>query len=143
MIWPLLIPAGLVAWNLLRVGKAAADLLPTVTGYRFRSGKIIVLLQLTNPTREDLYINYVFLDLIGGNQTVGQIRLQDQAKTFQIPGDQSRTFDVPVTPLVGSLVTAILTHLASGGTAPDIRVSGYIRANEIRVPIDQTISFLK
>lgn len=138
----LLIPAALVAFNLLSVGSAAAKLLATVKGYKIRGGKLIILAQFTNPTRELLYVNYIFLDLLGNGTPVGQTRLENLKETFQIPGDTTKEFEIPFQVLYSSLITTILAHLATGGKAPDLQVKGYIRINEIRLPIEQTISLL-
>jgi LEA14-like dessication related protein len=141
MIWPFAIVGGLVAANLLSVANAGKNLIYNITGYSIKKGKLITRFQITNPTSETLYINYIFLDLLANGTAIGQTRQQNLQKEFVIRGDATNTFDIESTVVVPQALTTLATLALQAKGLPQLELKGYIKVNEMRLPFSQPVSF--
>jgi len=141
MLSLLLIPAGLIVANLLSTANAGSKLIKTILGYSISKGKLITKMQFTNPTSQELYVNYVFIDLMAGTTPVGQTRQENLEKTLIIKKDGSTVFNFESTVLAQSLLTVVAQQLLKGAVPP-LQLTGYIKVNDVRIPFNQPIKFI-
>ena len=121
---------------------AAKKLIYNLAGYSFKSGKLAANFQLTNPTKQQYVLTYIFLDMYAGSQVVAQARQEKLDATYIFPAEATTTKPVFFRPIGLAFGTALVKFLAGGLQPPPVRIQGYIKVNDLRLPVDYEVTYL-
>jgi len=147
-MWPLLlIGAGIFGLSLASQGVGASQLMINQSSYGFdlKSLELLVNMQFTNPTNQEFKITYIFLDIMQGATLLGQIRQENLENTFIIRPNSDQQYTIRVKPNLQSFALQAYKSLLLGTKVkkklPDLKITGNIKVNNIKIPYNQTVSY--
>lgn len=146
LVWGGLVAGALYLTRGLKTMNVASSLLSEIKGAKFvgiKSGNILIDLVFshTNPTNNQLNLNYMFLDLKVGENKIGEVR--EQNLNFLIKPNAVTSQTVRVSTSILSLGVALAKLIYSGKLPESLTVVGTLKANNFSQAFNEVIPFKK
>lgn len=115
-----------------------------------------IKLQFRNPSSKNIYINYLFADILLGTGKLAQLNLSNEVITqitagkkqgFEIKAQNTSYLTIPfkitAISLISNLGIAAFNYFKDGNLPKEAKMTGYVNTNNIRIPLDYNVPLSK
>ncbi len=143
---------GFAAYKLFNVGQTALtakDLVPTIAGVKWKGVaqgalNFELLVDIFNPNTGELNADFVFLEIYAAKQFIATA--EKTGWNAVIKPKQTTHLSVPVKVVIVDAISLFLSDLGKeilkGRFPKKVQVKGYVRANDVTVPVDEEVTVI-